>query len=114
MTDAAVHESPTPPARDGRTSRADRTKARILTACRELMLAGNLRPSATEIGRRAGCSVRTVFEHYRDIERLHLEAIQDSATADAIAEAVCGGKYILPTGVPGRILRAVVLGRTEA
>lgn len=55
---------------DGRVARAQRTKDAIVTACTELLLEGDLRPTAPRIADRAGVSVRSVFLHFEDLEQL--------------------------------------------
>lgn len=55
---------------DGRAARAQRTRDAIVTACTELLLEGDLRPTAPRIAERAGVSVRSVFLHFEDLEQL--------------------------------------------
>ncbi len=88
---------------DGRLRRSERTKAEILQACRELMLAGDFRPPFTAVCARAGYSVRSGFDRFGEIEALHLAAINDAAVRDAILRRVAGDA--------DRIVRAAVLGR---
>lgn len=55
---------------DGRTARAVRTRDRLVAATIELVEAGDLRPTAPRIAERAGVSVRSVFQHFDDLETL--------------------------------------------
>ncbi|CAN5587149.1 hypothetical protein BH20ACT2_BH20ACT2_12210 [soil metagenome] len=55
---------------DGRTVRAQRTRAAIVDACLELVDELDLRPTAPRIAARAGVSVRSVFQHFDDLEGL--------------------------------------------
>lgn len=59
------------PARiDGRTARAARTRAAVANACLELIEEGHLRPTARLVSERAGVSLRSVFQHFEDMESL--------------------------------------------
>ncbi len=55
---------------DGRTARAQRTRDAIVEACVGLVASGELRPTAPRIAERAGVSVRSVFQHFDDLETL--------------------------------------------
>ncbi len=55
---------------DGRTARALRTREAIVDACIALVDEGDLRPTAPRIAERAGVSVRSVFQHFDDLETL--------------------------------------------
>ncbi len=98
---------------DGRHRRRTRTRAAIVAACQELMLAGEFRPTTDAIARRVPCSVRTIWLHFRDIEALHLEAAADPITRDAIlTRATSGfGSGAVPAGSARLLVRAIVLGR---
>jgi AcrR family transcriptional regulator len=56
---------------DGRTARALRTHESIVDACISLVEDGDLRPTAPRIAERAGVSVRSVFQHFDDLEGLY-------------------------------------------
>lgn len=86
MSDA-THETPadeqeTPV--DGRTARAMRTRDAIVAACIALVDAGDLKPTAPRIADKAGVSVRSVFQHFDDLETLFAmvadEVISDLST----------------------------------
>ena len=55
---------------DGRTARAVRTRDGLVDATIELVEEGDLRPTAPRIADRAGVSVRSVFQHFEDLETL--------------------------------------------
>lgn len=56
---------------DGRTARAVRTRESIVDATISLLAENDLRPSAPRIAERAGVSVRSVFQHFDDLETLY-------------------------------------------
>jgi TetR/AcrR family transcriptional regulator of autoinduction and epiphytic fitness len=56
---------------DGRTERANRTKARIVAATVELIERGDSAPTSRRIAERARVSERTIFQHFPDLEALH-------------------------------------------
>jgi TetR/AcrR family transcriptional regulator, regulator of autoinduction and epiphytic fitness len=55
---------------DGRSARALRTRNRVVDALLDLIDEGDLRPSAADVARRAGVSLRSVFQHFDDLETL--------------------------------------------
>ncbi|MBI2708975.1 MAG: TetR/AcrR family transcriptional regulator [Actinobacteria bacterium] len=63
-------DPPGQPPLDGRTARALRTRDAIVDACIALVESGDLRPTAPRIADRAGVSVRSVFQHFDDLESL--------------------------------------------
>jgi TetR/AcrR family transcriptional regulator of autoinduction and epiphytic fitness len=64
---------------DGRTQRAQRTRAALMEAMLELLDGGDLKPTSTAIAARAGVSERTLFQHFPDREAL----FQGAALAQA-------------------------------
>ncbi|MDQ1695110.1 MAG: TetR/AcrR family transcriptional regulator, regulator of autoinduction and epiphytic fitness [Frankiaceae bacterium] len=62
------------PRQDGRLARSARTRRAIVDAMRSLHHAGDLRPTAPRVADRAGVSLRTVFQHFEDLEALLIEA----------------------------------------
>ncbi len=56
---------------DGRTARSRRTRESIVDATIGLLEDGDLRPTAPRVAERAGVSVRSVFQHFVDLESLH-------------------------------------------
>jgi AcrR family transcriptional regulator len=76
-TTSPVNESidgpePGPEPVDGRTARAVRTRQAIVDACIALVEQGELRPTAPRIAGVAGVSVRSVFQHFDDLDTLFL------------------------------------------
>src|SRR5712691_10994416 len=59
---------------DGRAARSHRTRRAIVDAMRSLHAEGDLRPTAPRLAERAGVSLRTVWQHFADMEALLLEA----------------------------------------
>src|SRR5947207_13246814 len=59
---------------DGRTARAQRTRAAVLAALLQLINEGDLRPTAPRIAERAKVSLRSVFQHFTDLEALYAAA----------------------------------------
>jgi TetR/AcrR family transcriptional regulator of autoinduction and epiphytic fitness len=55
---------------DGRLARGLRARSAIVDAMLALIDEGDLRPSAARVAERAGVSLRTVFQHFRDMETL--------------------------------------------
>jgi TetR/AcrR family transcriptional regulator, regulator of autoinduction and epiphytic fitness len=56
--------------RDGRTARAERTRAAIVDAHIALLAEGAHRPTGEQITGRAGVSVRSLWVHFTDLEAL--------------------------------------------
>lgn len=97
--------------RDGRTVRADRSRSLIIAAARAKMLAGDFRPSIRSVAADAGCAVRTVFQHFTDVEGVHRAAL-DAETRDGIAALVNMGAVAPPSPADAdRISFAAVFGR---
>jgi TetR/AcrR family transcriptional regulator of autoinduction and epiphytic fitness len=59
---------------DGRLARSMRTRRAIVDALRSLHVEGDLRPTAPRVAERAGVSLRTVWQHFQDLETLFIEA----------------------------------------
>jgi TetR/AcrR family transcriptional regulator of autoinduction and epiphytic fitness len=72
-TDIAVLLADVRPA-DGRMARSHQTRRAIVDAMRALHAEGDLRPTAPRVAARAGVSLRTVWQHFADMEALLLEA----------------------------------------
>jgi AcrR family transcriptional regulator len=58
---------------DGRVTRGVRNREAIIDALLACYEAGELRPSVPEVAARAGVSVRSVHNHFADVEALHAE-----------------------------------------
>jgi AcrR family transcriptional regulator len=72
---------------DGRRLRSERTRLAIIEAYLELLRRNSVMPRAVQIAEQAGCSVRSVFERFSDLDALSL-ATADFAIAQGQAEAV--------------------------
>jgi AcrR family transcriptional regulator len=74
---------------DGRAARSVRTRRAIVDAMRALHHEGDLRPTAPRVAERAGVSVRTVWQHFDDLETLLFEAgRRDLAIAAGFVTAI--------------------------
>jgi TetR/AcrR family transcriptional regulator, regulator of autoinduction and epiphytic fitness len=73
----------TPPAQprsvDGRVRRGERTRLAIVEALLELLSEGDVTPTTRQIATRAGVSVRSVFQHFEDLETLFAALVQVQA-----------------------------------
>jgi TetR/AcrR family transcriptional regulator of autoinduction and epiphytic fitness len=64
---------------DGRLARGARARAAIVDALLALIERGDLRPSAARVAERAGVSLRSVFQHFSDVESLFAAAAERQA-----------------------------------
>jgi AcrR family transcriptional regulator len=76
------------PPHNGRHTRAARTRKALVVATRELILAGVQRPTSAQISTRAGCSVRSIFQHYPALGDLYGEALDDDEVARRVVDSV--------------------------
>ncbi len=60
---------------DGRVRRGARTRSAIAEALLALLEEGDARPTARAIATRAGVSLRSVFQHFDDMESLYAECV---------------------------------------
>ncbi len=97
----------TPTVTDGRVLRGERTRGRIAASLLGLLDDGVLAPTAAQIAERAGVSVRSVFQHFSDMEALYEELA--AAQRDRIAPLVESVQR--PESLDGRI-DALVAGRS--
>jgi AcrR family transcriptional regulator len=93
----------TAPPIDGRTRRSLRTNEAIVDATIELVEEGDLRPTAPRVAERAGVSVRSIFQHFDDLETLH------AAVAERFVARLAQLVVAVPTDVafPERVTRFV-------
>ncbi len=68
------------PGVDGRVLRGARTKGRIVQALLDLVTDGVVNPTAASIAERAGVSVRSVFQHFDDLESLYADLAAEQST----------------------------------
>lgn len=59
---------------DGRRARGLRTRDAIISALLDLISGGDVAPTAQRIADRAGVSVRSVYQHFADVEGLYADA----------------------------------------
>jgi AcrR family transcriptional regulator len=76
---APASGDPVDPQRDGRLTRAARTRASVVDALLTLNENGNLRPTARDIAAEAGVSLRSLYVHFDDLEALVVAASQRHA-----------------------------------
>jgi AcrR family transcriptional regulator len=86
--------SDTTTAVDGRTLRSLRTREAIVDATIGLLEEGDLRPTAPRVAERAAVSVRSVFQHFDDLETLH------AAVAERLVERVAVLVVPVPPDLP--------------
>lgn len=102
---------------DGRNQRALQTKADILAACREFMVAGEFAPSAPRVAARANCCVRTIFQHYQTIERMHATALSEERTRRAVLALAADSDVSCldwPADLQDALLHAIIYRRPIA
>ena len=71
---------------DGRRLRSERTRLVIIEAYLELLRRNPTMPTSAQIAKQAGCSVRSVFERFTDLDELNI-ATADYAIGQGQAEA---------------------------
>jgi AcrR family transcriptional regulator len=81
---------------DGRTLRSLRTREAIVDATIALLEDGDLRPTAPRVAERAHVSVRSVFQHFDDLETLHASVAE--RLVDRVAVLVLPVSPDLPLG----------------
>jgi AcrR family transcriptional regulator len=72
---------------DGRRLRSEQTRLAIIEAFLTLLRQNSVMPTAAQLAAQAGCSVRSIFERFSDLDALKL-AVADYAIAQGQAEAV--------------------------
>jgi TetR/AcrR family transcriptional regulator of autoinduction and epiphytic fitness len=82
------------PSPDGRAARRLRTYEAVVDAMLALIDEGNIRPTSKQVSEKAGVSLRSVFQHFADLEMLYATA------ADRQAERLSHLIKPVPIGVP--------------
>ena len=77
---------------DGRTARAERTRAAIVEAHLALISEGDLRPTGERIAERAGISLRTLWTNFKDMETLF-----EASGAELLRQQDAAWRPISPT-----------------
>lgn len=83
----SIHAAPDLPVTsriDGRNLRAESTRRKIIVGARALVEEQGRLPKVADVARRSDVSVRSVFQHYQDVETLFI------AVVDAIADDLEG------------------------
>jgi TetR/AcrR family transcriptional regulator of autoinduction and epiphytic fitness len=93
---------------DGRLARSARARTAVVDALLDLVQEGDLRPTAPRIAERAGVSLRLVFHHFRDLERLFAVAAERQ-----FARVRLLARPIPPTGPLARRVDAFVRQRVR-
>jgi AcrR family transcriptional regulator len=97
---AAVRDART----DGRLARSAGTRAAVVDALLALLHEGELRPTAPRIAERAGISLRSVFQHFPDMEAIYA----------AVAERQTERIHALTSPIPPTASRAERIGQFVA
>lgn len=112
-THAALVPAPAPaaaPAKvDGRRERSARSRRRILAAGARLMESGIVEPTAEQVAQEAGVSLRTVFRHFEEVERLAHEIL--GSVLDDLLPALDGPDAGQPDGADWPTVLDSILGR---
>jgi len=109
-----------PSAIDGRSARALRTREAIVDALLALIDDGELKPPAPRIAQKAGVSLRSIYQHFDDLEALFaaahrryterllalIEEIPDDGPLEARLDAFCAQR--------ARVMEAVTPARRAA
>jgi AcrR family transcriptional regulator len=86
MSIHAAPDTPTAPRIDGRNLRAESTRRKIIVGARALIEEQGRLPKVADVARRSDVSVRSVFQHYQDVETLFV------AVVDAVVDDLKGGR----------------------
>ena len=68
---------------DGRNRRAAETRRKIIEAAKIMIAETSVAPTVVGVARRADVSVRSVFQHFHDVESLFV-TVMDSIRADLV------------------------------
>jgi hypothetical protein len=72
---------------DGRNRRAAETRRKIIAAAKAMITETSVAPTVVGVAKRADVSVRSVFQHFDDLEGLY------AAVADAMACPICSRQF---------------------
>lgn len=67
------------------------TRARIIDALRALIAEGSAKPTAEQISKRAGVSLRSIYQHFSDLDDLFAELAKQSLEPSVGADLVADG-----------------------
>ena len=68
---------------DGRNRRAAETRRKIIAAAKAMIAETSVAPTVVGVAKRADVSVRSVFQHFHDVESLFV-TVMDSIRADLV------------------------------
>src|SRR5882757_9080234 len=68
---------------DGRNRRAAETRRKIIEAAKVMIAETSVAPTVVGVARRADVSVRSVFQHFHDVESLFV-TVMDSVRGDLV------------------------------
>jgi len=68
---------------DGRNRRAAETRRKIIAAAKEMIAETSTAPTVVAVAKRADVSVRSVFQHFGDVESLFVTVV-DSVRGDIV------------------------------
>src|SRR5215471_8012997 len=72
---------------DGRNRRAAETRRKIIAAAKAMIAETSTAPTVVAVAKRADVSVRSVFQHFHDVESLFV-TVMDSIRADLVQPAM--------------------------
>ncbi len=81
--DAVVAEAGNMVRTDGRNRRAAETRRKIIAAAKAMISETSVAPTVVGVAKRADVSVRSVFQHFHDVESLFV-TVMDSIRADLV------------------------------
>lgn len=96
------------PRTDGRHNRAERTRVAILRAARDLISTGTFNITMVGVGKRAGVSNRSVFQHFHDIDSLKRVALDESTRRAILALVISSSDASI---MHARVIHAAVFGK---
>ncbi|MEZ4374341.1 MAG: TetR/AcrR family transcriptional regulator [Polyangiaceae bacterium] len=86
---------------DGRVKRRMQTRARIIEALRGLIAGGSAKPTADQIAKQAGVSLRSIYQHFSDLDDLFAELAKQSL------EPIPGGSSVAEGDLQARVAAVV-------
>lgn len=83
---------------DGRNRRAAETRRKIIEAAKIMIAETSVAPTVVGVARRADVSVRSVFQHFHDVESLFV-TVMDSIRADLVVPEMPSASRPLPARI---------------
>src|SRR5215813_2081886 len=88
-------QSPQAGRSDGRNRRAAETRRKIIAAAKEMIAETSTAPTVVAVAKRADVSVRSVFQHFGDVESLFVTVV-DSIRGDLKSPPPVSSAHPLP------------------